>query len=622
MVLFPRVTVRNGFVVVLANSMLFLACFCIGRVGRAEDLASATLSRLAEDLKYISSDELEGRNSGSEGIRKAAEFIVRRFDSLGLKTDSFDGTPFQDFTIPGPAAVGAQESNTLTIDGSESGVEPVLNGNFTPVSLGKNGSFDGELVFAGYGITAKTLSYDDYAGIDVEGKVVIVLRKEPRQDDEQSPFEGNRSSQYAYFSTKEVNAAVHNAAAMIIVNDATTAKTSAGDTLPGAADAGQVRRGKKIPTLYCTRAFIDPIVQAGTGKTLSELEAAIDSDLKPQSQVLTGITAKGEVLIEQTQTPVRNVVGFLGGAGDLVSEYVVVGAHYDHVGMGGPGSLANGTIAVHNGADDNGSGTTTILEVARRMSEDTSPNRRNIIFIAFTGEEKGLLGSKYYARNPRWPLEDTVAMVNLDMVGRLSENSLTVYGTGTAENFDALIERVNEKTNFNLLKEPVGYGPSDHASFYAESIPVFHFFTGLHNEYHRPGDDFELVNLDGMVRIADMVTDVVHSIATAPDRPKLVELKGTAQIRRPRPTQRRAVLGVQLDSSATLPSVIEVIRESAAESAGIKPGDAIVKIDDVELSNISDLQKYLTTKKPGDKITVSIIRGEKPVEVELMLGEG
>lgn len=607
----------------LATSALAVSA-ALPHTAVAEDAIAATVNRLKTDISYLASDALEGRDTGSEGIRLAGEYIKQRFDELGILTDSFDGTPYQEFTLPGPSDIGPAEENTLVFSGKDALPTMVLSENFNPLSLGSNGQFDAEVVFVGYGITAPDLGYDDYENIDVEGKVVIMIRKEPQQQNADSIFDGTRSSQYAFFSAKELNAALHKVAGVIMVNDALTV-SSGGDELLSVTAGGSAMSESQVPTLYCSRAAIDEVVKLGTGKSLDELEQAIDSDAAPRSQILEGIRVQGQTSIKQSKIPARNVIGVLPGAGELASEYVVVGAHYDHVGMGGQGSLAPGTIAIHNGADDNASGTTTMLEVARRLAADTSEQRRSLIFMAFTGEEKGLLGSKYYVRNPRWPLEETVAMVNMDMVGRLTDNALTVYGTGTAEGFDEMIDRLNESAKFALSKQKAGFGPSDHASFYEVEIPVFHIFTGLHNDYHRPSDDFDKVNYDGMARIATMVTELVTEICVAPERPAYLKTTAVADVGRGRgrgPARTRAVLGVQLDLSGGAAVIDEVTEEGPAAKAGMQSGDVIVKIGDDTIETIRDLRSSMTQQKAGEEIKISVKRGEEELELTLILGEG
>jgi hypothetical protein len=596
---------------------------------RAEELAKGAVVRMSDDLRYLASDELEGRNVGTEGIAKAGEYIVQRFEELGLETKLFDGSPYQEFTIPGPPGLGPADKNWLSVTGENVPVDQPefrLGENFTALTLGSSGQFEGPLVFAGYGITAEDLDYDDYAGLDVTGKVVVVLRKEPQQNDPNSRFDGTRNSQYAYFASKQANAAVHNVAAMILVNDAGTLD-SAGDGLLPPDGAGTAITDHRVPTYFALRSAIEPLIQAGLGKSLDELEAQIDQTGQPASAELRGITAGGETAIEDQDIPVRNVVGLLPGSGTLADEYVVIGAHYDHVGMGGPGSLAPGTIAIHNGADDNASGTTAMLEVARRLAGMPAENRRNLVFMAFTAEEKGLLGSKHYVRNPRFPLEQTVAMLNMDMVGRLNDNTLTVYGIGTAEGFGALIDEQNKRTAFNLDKQVAGYGPSDHSSFYEVGIPVFHFFTGLHNEYHRPSDDFELINFDGMARIADMVTGAAQEISIRPDRPKPLKVEGYADVGRNRvrsgPARSRPVMGVQLDGSLEDQARIVSLSDGGpAAAAGLQPGDRIVKVGESEVVTTVELQAAIGRYRVGDAVPIVVDRDGETIQVDVTLGEG
>ena len=588
------------------------------QVARAEDLA-AVATRLQTDLAYLSSDALAGRDVGSEGIAKAGEYIAQRFKDLGFETDKFDGGPYQEFAIPGPAALGPAEKNLLKFTGVDGLPELKLESNFCPLSLGSSGKFDSEVVFVGFGITAPDLKYDDYAGLDVEGKIVIVLRREPQQSDAKSRFNGTQNTEYAYFTAKELNASLHKVGAMILVNDAQTAASPAGDAVMRVAEAGASLAKSKVPTIFCSRSIIDPLIKKSTGKSLSELQAEIDSTGEPKSVVLKDVKATGEVDIASKDVIARNVVGFLPGKGALAEEYVVVGAHYDHVGMGGVGSLAPGTVAIHNGADDNGSGTTTMLEVARHLSLDKSDNRRGIIFMAFSGEERGLLGSKHYVRSPRWPLEKTVTMVNMDMVGRLTDGGLTVYGTGTAEGFDPLMDKLNETSKFKLDKQAAGFGPSDHQSFYEFDIPVFHFFTGLHNDYHRPSDDFDKINIEGMQQIADMVNRLVIDLATRPDRPKLLKITDVADVGRAN-ARRRATLGIQMDTNAEAVVVQAVTDGGGAAVAGIMPGDTITKIGETAVANATEMRRALNTKKPGDTVEVTIKRGTEEVKLQVKLG--
>ncbi len=578
-------------------------------------------SRLLADISYLASDELQGRAAETPGLKMAADFIARRWHELGLKTDLFDGKPFQEFYLPGGTAFATPENNKLTIlKPSGEKVELSLTKQFQPQSIGSNGEFNGALVFAGYGITAsqENLNYDDFAGMDVRGKVVIVIRKEPQLNDPNSPFDGTRPSQHALFTTKQINAARHGVAAMLFINDQQSDQANPGTLLP-ASGSGTATTKEQVPTLYVQRSEVESWLREA-GKSLVEIESQIDTDLKPRSFELTGWKADGGVKL--TKLPSMNVVGTLPGQGVLANEYVVLGAHFDHVGMGGMGSLAPGTIAVHNGADDNASGTVCLLEAARqltllaRKSEPETP-RRTLVFIAFSGEERGLLGSQHYVKHPRFELENTVAMLNMDMVGRLTNNDLTIYGTGTAKEFDAMITQANDSLAFTLQKLPEGMGPSDHESFFQMNIPVLHFFTGLHNDYHRPSDDFDKINLSGIERITDMVTVIANRLTTEPAKLTFVKVKGKANPQMNAP--RRTVLGARLKLNAPGVVVEKVLASGLAVKAGIQADDKVLKINDEETTSRAELDRILKKLKRGDQVRILVERGSEKIELKVQL---
>lgn len=604
------------FVAILAfGSITTLASGDVGpedeATGKVKTEAEA---RIYKDISYLASDELKGRAAETTGLKLAADYIAKRYNELGLQTDLFDGKPFQEFQLNGnPGA--SSETNQLKItkpDGTS--VELSLGDQFQPLSLGTNGEFNAPLVFAGYGITANddSIKYDDYAGIDVQGKVVLVLRKEPQSNDPNSVFAGTEPSNYAFFTSKEMNAAKHGAAALVLINDANSESATPGALLP-VSGAGNAQSDDKIPTLFVSRAIAEKWL-ADAGKSLTELESKIDSEFKPQSLELTGWTASGKTDISRRKIPSMNVLGLLPGKGALADELVVVGAHFDHVGMGGAGSLAPGTYEIHNGADDNASGTVGLLETARRLTElvKSSPEetpRRSLLFIAFSGEELGLIGSEYYVNHPRFELSKTVAMLNLDMVGRISDNVLTVYGTGTAKEFDGMLTEANEGIGFDIKRQPEGVGPSDHQSFFLKGIPVYHFFSGFHPDYHRPSDDFDKINVNGISRITDMVVILADRISTMPQRP--VYLKSvTTKVR----------LGVRIKQSEPGLVVDRVMPGGWAKKAGILPEDRIVRIGSRNVVGREDMDEALQEFKPGDTLEVEVQRGEEKITVRSEIG--
>ena len=656
---------------------------------RADEATDASDKRLKESATYLASDELEGRGVGTRGLNKAAAFLAAEFAKLGLKTDSFDGSPFQKFRVTTGAELGPSDANKLLLQGppEKEGAEPkefepALNKNFTPLAMGGSGKVSAPLVFVGYGITAKDLKkdfvYDDYAGIDVKGKVVVIIRKEPQQEDNNSIFDGVAASKYAPFQKKIANATEHGAVAVIFVNDrielklrsqeakkqlsdsldalvqlqtkyqevkepsadefaiyasqaeqlastaAESAKllTSGGDYLLPYSGGGENGFGK-IPVYFCLRETMEGVIKAALGKDLATIEKEIDADLKPQSKELAGWTASGEANILRKEAEVKNVIAVLEGEGPLAHETIVVGAHYDHLGFGGEGSLAPWTTTIHNGADDNASGTSTLLEVATRMAQSGKKPRRRIVFMAFTGEERGLLGSKHYVKNPRFALENTIAMYNLDMVGRLKDNKLAVYGTSTAKHFDAMVEELSKQMGFVLTKYEGGFGPSDHSSFYSRKIPVLHFFTGTHTDYHRPSDDAEKLNIEGMRRVADMLAEIIQRTDATDARPEYVEIKKFESIvSSDGGGERTTSLGTMPDYNTKADGVVLelVMPGGPAEKAGLKPGDILVKFGDLKISNIEDFENALRTHKPGDKVKLKAKRGAEEVELEATLG--
>ena len=600
----------------------------------AAESVSSVEARLRERAEYLASDALQGRGVGTEGLDKAADYIAHQFARIGLKTDLFNGTPYQTFSVPLPSQRGPAERNRLAFVGpSRSGAaqqQPLdLDQAFTPLAAGGSGTFDAPLVFAGYGVTAKnlkhgerTLDYDDYAGIDAKGKVVIIVRKTPRQNDKDGPFSGSQMIPHALFARKLSNAVEHGAIAVLFVNDGPeVAKAEGpGDKLLPIGGAGETA-SQELPVLFCTRAAIDPVLKAAADKDLAALEKEIDNSLKPQSFELSGWRATGETNMVEKKAEVKNVVGVLPGEGPLADETIVVGAHYDHLGYGGSGSLAPWTTDIHNGADDNASGTVTLLDIAERLAAQSPRPRRRIVFIAFTGEEKGLLGSAHYTRQPRFPLEKTVAMINLDMVGRLDGDKLAIYGTGTAQEFDPLVERLAKEHRFTLTKHAGGYGPSDHSSFYSKKIPVLHFFTGTHTDYHRPSDDSEKLNVTGMRRVAEVVTELVRTIDESPSRPTYLEIRKVESLAGPGNGERPSFGSMPAYPNPVKDGVLleAVMEGSPAEKAGIKGGDVLVKFGDSKVTVLEDFEAALRQHKPGDQVKVTVRRGDKLIEADVTL---
>ena len=598
--------------------------------GRAEESAT-TAARLREAVTWLAAPEREGRGPGTRGIDAAADWVAKQFAGIGLDTTVVDDEPFQSFAMTLEATLGPESENTAELvgppdpAGTPQRIVLRLGEEFTPLAAGGSGAFDLPLVFAGYGITAPKEAYDDYAALTDGGKgaAVVVLRQEPQKENPHSVFDGNQASQHAALARKVANASEHEAGGVVFVND-----VAEGDGLMSFTRAGEGSEKRILPIVHVKRQVIDDLVRRTLGRDLAAIQKGIDEKLEPASGPLAGWRIRGRIAIERQETRGRNVLAILPGAGAAAGgdrpaidarETVVLGAHYDHLGFGGSNSAAPGETAVHHGADDNASGTALLVEVARRLHA-AGPLPRTVLFAAFSGEERGLLGSGHYAANPAIPLADTVAMVNLDMVGRLDGGKIIAHGTGTGTGFDALVDRLVAAHGLTVAKEPGGFGPSDHSSFYAKKIPVLHLFTGSHADYHRPSDTADKINYEGMVRLTGLVTELVRELATQPARPAYQEVASTMFARgggdRPyfgsipdfgKPGKGYAISGATKDSPAA--------------KGGLKAGDLIVRLGGSAITGLEDFDSALRKHKGGETVPVVVVRDGAEVTLQVTLGQ-
>jgi hypothetical protein len=488
-----------------------------------------------------------------------------------------------------------------------------------PLGLSGSGKIAGEVVFAGYGITAKDYGYDDYAGVDVKGKVVLVLRYEPPPKDDRSPFrKPPRYSRHATFNSKISNARSHGAVGMILVDLSSAGKI---ELMPLTRSLG--RGGTSFVAVQVKKQIAEQWFQ-DRGLALPELKQKIDGEERPASRPLAGSHVGIQVTVEKISAPAENVVGFLPASEHRTSESVIIGAHYDHLGLGHFGTLDNSQEGkVHNGADDNASGVAVLLDVARRLSEGPQGLKRNVVFVAFTGEELGLHGSRHYVNHSRFPIEATRAMINLDMVGRMRKNQLTVLGLETAQEMRSLVSGATQGLGVEILPGASrNLRRSDHASFYGKNIPVLHLFTGNHEDYHRASDDWEKLNIEGMEKVSALLTALVEKIARRDGPLTFARVPQDPGKSDDSETGYGAYLG-------TLPDFVELERGvrlagiqegSPAEIAGLKEGDVIVELGGTKVENLEDLAVSLRNRKPGDRVDIMVLRGGSPLTLKAILG--
>lgn len=569
-------------------------------------------ARAKAGVVWLAEPAREGRGVGTKGLDAAAAWIETRMQEIGLTPAGTAG-----YRQPFEAPVGARlmAGNTLTL-GTTS---PKLAEAWLPFTFSDDGKVEGEMVFAGYGITAPELNYDDYAGIDVKGKIVLLAQDFPREKDPQSPFRDPKNYQYGEWRYKVTNARDHGAAAVLAVRD--DWNHPAKDEIPPWRGAVNSRAG--LVTARITLAAL-----AAAGVDAAALAEPITADLKPHSKPL-GVTAVLDVAIAHDRATTANLVGLIPGSDPaLRGECVIVGAHYDHLGYGGESSAAPDQIGkVHPGADDNASGTAALLEVAQAFAAQPAP-RRTVIFVAFSGEELGVLGSSFFVKNPPagFTLPQMQLMVNLDMVGRPQQGRLFVQGVDTAKGLRERVQAIIEappRIGMKVELSGDGFGSSDNASFYAKDVPVLFLFNGAHTDYHRPSDTADKIDAMGLSEAARLAWRLARWAADEPGR---LEVQKVAQKRPAGAGARgnRPSLGTIPDfAERTEPGVLisGVVPGSPAEKAGLKGGDVLLRLGEKKLMNLQDFQYALVGRRPGDELELEYVRGTETRIVRVTLAE-
>lgn len=585
-------------------------------VARASQAAAfdevITEAVVREPLEYLAGDDLNGRAAGSPGGLRAARYIAGRFKALGLSpVDEAEGF-LQTFQHQRRRVDRKGSALSFTAPGGEK-IALTAGKDFVPFIFSAEGAVEAEVVFVGYGITAPEYGYDDYAGLDVSGKVVIMLRYEPGEQDAESKFKGLEHTRHATFAAKLRNAEQHGAAGGIIFSGPLYHKKDGDELFGEKASAGRTGR---IAFFQIAQSSAERLF-AAVGKDLSKLQAAIDEKLQPQSLAMKGLHSQGRAAFRKDPVELRNVVGILRGSDEKLSaEVVVVGAHFDHIGRRDKDPRNPQRDLIYNGADDNASGTAGLLAVAQALSQAPERPKRTIIFCAFDGEEAGLVGSRHYGEHPPTPLSGTVAMINLDMIGRLRNGAVTVYGVGTAREFPALVTRAARGLDLKVRQGRSAMIPSDSLSFAGKRVPTLMFFTGLHGDYHRVSDEADEIDCDGLARIARAAARTVREIADAAERPKYAAV-ASGGFRQPK----GPLMGVVVARGDGGGLVLrQVSPGSGAEKAGLKAGDILKSVDGREIASPGELSEIIRSHKVGDTIEVLLSRQGRDQTARVRLG--
>jgi hypothetical protein len=576
-----------------------------------------------QHVRFLASDELEGRGNGSPGLDAAADYIAKHFREAGLEPAGDSGTYFQRFEMT--TGLSLQPGNIVTLNAGRSAVEFEIGRDYQLVSTSSDASAESQplpVVFAGYGISAPALQYDDYAGVDPAGKAVLIFTHEPQENDPRSAFEGQTNTLHASMMRKVEVARARGVKALLVIDD--TNHRPATDRYrrwvrePQAEDYG-------LPVFYLSRERVQRAL--GTRLDLEKVADEIDRDFQPKSRAVGDLTVNAVDRTVKVRRPVRNVVGMLKGSDTaLQAEAVVVGAHYDHLGRSGRFSMSqNSTGQIHNGADDNASGTAAVIEMAAAAAEARRDFRRTVVFIAFAGEEHGLLGSSHYTNHPSVPLDQTIAMINLDMVGRASGRIL-VDGLANAPAIeeDLKVAETSSSLTMKALRGGPGAGASDDASFLLKKIPAINFFSGFHSDYHRPSDTWEKIDAPGGAAVADLALALVRQLANRPGRPAFVE---TIQQEHHSTGSVGAVSGYgpyfgsvpDFANEGAGVKFAEVRSGSPAAKAGFRGGDVMISFGGAPIKTLYDFTFALRDKKPGDKVDVTVIRDGKQITATVEL---
>lgn len=594
--------------------MALRSLICLVGALSVSSLLAATpptfVTRVKKDVETLASDAMEGRGLGTKGLARAAEYIEQRLRESGVRP-AFGRSYRQRFQLK--TGVRMTAGNVL---------RDVADGEWLPLAFSSSGRFEGDLVFVGYGIHAPEIGYDDFAGVDLRGKVALMLRYEPQESDDASPFSGSRPSRWSSMRYKVHEAKKRGAVAVVFATG--PLHDAGGDRLPPLRNDGP-QSDAGLPVVQVRRS----VAQRWLGEhvDLKAFQQHVDRTLAPRSRAITAVRVSGRVAVEPQLWSVENVVGVIPGKGSLARDAVVIGAHYDHLGFGGTGSMRPNDNAVHNGADDNASGTAAVITAAESLRESLARerNHRTVYIALFAGEEVGLAGSAHFVASPPVDIERVVAMVNLDMVGRLRNDELLALGADTAAEWRPMIAKLAVESKLNVKAEGDGYGRSDQASFYAAGVPVVHLFSGLHDAYHTPDDDVSAINIEGLAKVAHFTAELGEELAVGRVVPRYVRATAAPPLQgdgRGYGAYLGSVPDVSAMSGATGGVLLSDVRAgSPAELAGLRKGDRLVALDGSKIDNLYDLTFALQSHRPGETVTIGVLREGEKKELRATLTE-
>jgi aminopeptidase YwaD len=563
--------------------------------------AEISIPEIEDHLSFMASEELKGRYPGTPEDLQLAEYLAAEFKQAGLKL--YEKTGVQHFDIVTEIEAGAE--NSFQLDQSQL----TLNSDFALFAFSHSGAANAEVIFTGYGfqVDEEETKWNDYEAVDVSGKWVMMLRGVPGKQEPSSPY-----MNYSEDRGKALLASDHDAAGVIFISGTSF------DPKDQLVELTGKQHPLGIPVIQLSRNAADQLLALAGQDSLSVIESKLNSTQEPLS-FASGIEVNISVDLQPKKMETANVIATLKGSDPVLrNEYVIIGGHHDHLGMGGSetSSRQPDTTAVHYGADDNASGVTGVLEAAEWLSERSTS--RSVLFATFGAEEMGLIGSKYLVENPPVDLENVQAMINLDMIGRLNEErQLQIGGVGTSPGFKNLLDSINTAYGFKMTYSNEGYGPSDHAVFYAKDVPVLFISTGAHGDYHTPADKVSAINLEGTREVISFAAEVAAALADQEARIAFTEagpkVRGSSRGRRGGIT-----LGLMpdmtYDGSEGMP-VMFVTEGKPAAVGGIQKGDVIVAIEGLSVGNVYDYMSRLGQLKEGMSIVVKVKRGEDLIDL-------